>query len=225
MTDFTIKQPEVKDPLEIERLSMQKIIYEMADYPEFNNFTGDEQKVVQRMIHTTTCFEQIISNILFSPNATAKIKELLTNGASIITDTNMIKAGLNKLYTDKYKNKVICYVSDADVKNIAEEEKTTRTAAAIKKALCELKDAPVILACGNAPTFLYSAIETLITNGIDLKNVAVLAMPVGFVNVEESKEYTLEFMNKTGLEGIVLKGRYGGSPLIAGCLHAIYKLI
>src|SRR3989339_257448 len=104
MIDFPIKHPDIKDPNEIENRSMEKILSEANEYSRFETFTFDQQKVVQRMIHTTTCFDQIINNISFSENATVKIKEILSNGASIITDTNMIKAGLSKIYTDKYKN-------------------------------------------------------------------------------------------------------------------------
>lgn len=225
MTDFVIKQPDVKGPQEIENLSMETILAESKDFPRFANFTYDQQKVAQRMIHTTTCFEQIINNIVFTDSATDRIKNFLENGASIVVDTNMIKSGLSKVYTDKYSNRVICYVAEPDVKEIAEKEGVTRTVAAVRKALRELKNTPVILACGNAPTYIYAAIEALVKDNWDLSNVIVLAMPVGFVNVVESKEYAFEFMQAKCVEGIVLNGRYGGSPLVVSSLHSLYKLI
>src|ERR1035437_8756485 len=101
MADFTIKHPGIKDPSEIEKLSLETIMIEAQQYPKFKEFTSDQQKVVQRMIHTTTCFEQIIENIEFTPNATDKIKTFLKKGASIISDTNMIRSGLGKTYTEK----------------------------------------------------------------------------------------------------------------------------
>lgn len=81
------------------------------------------------------------------------------------------------------------------------------------------------MACGNAPTFLYSAIKTIIESGRRLDNVAILAFPVGFINVVESKEYTKSFMEHYGVEGIVMQGRYGASTLVVSTLHAIYRLI
>lgn len=225
MKNFDIKTPAVKDPHEIEELSLKTILEEAGQYPGFSKFHPDEQKVVQRMIHTTTCFEQVIDNICFSSGATSRIKTLLEKGATIIADTNMIRSGLNKVYTEKYGNNTICYVSEPDVKEIAQKQGTTRTDIAVKKALTENKSSPLILACGNAPTFLYAAIELIVNEGFDLNNIAIIAMPVGFINVVESKDYTLEFMNMTGAEGIVLKGRYGGSPLVVAALHALYKLI
>ena len=83
----------------------------------------------------------------------------------------------------------------------------------------------MILACGNAPTFLYSAINTLIKSSRRMDNVAILAFPVGFVNVVESKEYTRLFMEHYGAQGIVMNGRYGASTLVVSALHAVYRLI
>lgn len=211
----------IKNPQEIEELSLKTIMEEAAVYPRFHAFSGEEQKVVQRMIHATTCFEQIINNIFFTDKAISGIKGLLSNGAAIITDTNMIKAGLSQQYTNKYSNMVICYVSEPDIAEEARQKHTTRTEIAVKKAMVECKNRPVILACGNAPTFLYSALD----ESINTEKIALIAMPVGFINVVESKEYAYKFMQNKNLEGIVLKGRYGGSPLVVSALHAIYKMI
>ena len=225
MVEFTLKDPEIKDPEKIEELSLQTILNEAKEFERFNAFSEEQQKVVQRMIHSSTCFGEIINNISFSIDSVKHIQVLIKDGASIVVDTNMINAGLSKIYTEKFNNNVICYVADHDVKDISVNEGITRTSAAVKKALKQLNNAHVILACGNAPTFLYSAIETLVKEHWDLKNVVILAMPVGFVNVEESKEYTLEFLKAKNAEGVVLNGRYGGSALVVSCLHSIYKLI
>lgn len=225
MINFEIKEPLVKDPQEIENLSLKLILEEANNYPEFQRFNSDQQKVIQRMIHTTTCFDNIINNITFTKKATDTLKLFLREGASLLTDTNMIKAGIQKTYTEKFNNNVICYVSEPDIKATAEKEGTTRTVASVKKALGELKNTYTILACGNAPTFLYAVVETLINTHWDFSKILVLAMPVGFVNVIESKEYTYNFMKRANVEGIVLKGRYGGSPLVVSCLHSIYKLL
>lgn len=225
MIDFEIKEPVIRNPEEIEKLSLENIQKEAADFSRFNTFTADQKAVAARMIHTTTCFEQVINGIHFSNNATDKIKELLRNGASIVSDTNMIKTGLSKVYTEKYNNKTICYIAEPDIKEKALAENTTRAVASVRKALEELKNTPTILACGNAPTFLYAAIENLIKTDWDLSKVAILAMPVGFINVIESKEYTFDFMNKANVEGLIMNGRFGGSTLVVSSLHALYKLI
>lgn len=225
MSDFLIKQPKIKNPQEIEELSFSTIIKEANSYSNFNNFSYEEQIILQRMIHTTTNFDNIIGNTLFTNNVITRAKEFLRNGASIIVDTNMIKAGISTLYTEKYKNNILCYVADKDVKSLSKEKGITRTAISVNKALNENKNNPVIIACGNAPTMLYAAIENIIKSNKPFSDIVILAMPVGFINVEESKSYTIEFLKEFNAEGIVLQGRYGGSSLIVSCLHAIYKLI
>ena len=83
----------------------------------------------------------------------------------------------------------------------------------------------MILACGNAPTFIYAAINTLIEQKVDLKNVAFLLFPVGFVNVVESKDYSRRFCDHFDVAGIIMQGRFGSSTMTVATLHAIFKLI
>ncbi|NPA82654.1 MAG: precorrin-8X methylmutase, partial [Epsilonproteobacteria bacterium] len=66
---------------------------------------------------------------------------------------------------------------------------------------------------------------TLVQRGADTKNIALLVFPVGFVNVVESKEYTMEFLDYFNAEGIVMRGRFGSSTMAVASLHAIYRLI
>jgi precorrin-8X/cobalt-precorrin-8 methylmutase len=109
---------------------------------------------------------------------------------------------------------------------MAKENKTTRSYAAVQLAIEKFKDEPMVLACGNAPTFIYAAINTLIDLSVDLENVILLLYPVGFVNVVESKEYGKRFIEHFDkAEGIILEGRYGASTMIVANLHAAYRLI
>jgi precorrin-8X/cobalt-precorrin-8 methylmutase len=225
MSEFEITPPLIIDPLEIERLSLQQIEKEASIYPAYKSFSDPEQRIIQRMIHATTAFDNIISNIMFTPKVIEKIKNLISSEAVIITDTNMIKTGLNNNLLDKHNNKVICLVGDSEIADLAKKEGTTRTVAAIKTALKLHNSSPKILACGNAPTFLYAMIEYIIKNKMNTNDLALIVMPVGFINVVESKKYTMDFMKHKNIEGIVLDGRYGGSTLVVSCLHAIYKLL
>ncbi len=222
---FILQEPTINDGEEIERLSLETIEKEARGYEKFLEFDESQREVIKRQIHATTNFEQVISNIWFSPNAIDKIKELLSIGAVIVVDTNMIKSGLSTHYTQKYGNQIICYVNDADVAISAKEQGVTRSYIAIKKAIEEDLERPLILSCGNAPTFLYSAIRTLIESGRKLDNIAMLGFPVGFVNVVESKEYTKEFLEHFDAQGIIMQGRFGGSTLVVSALHAIYRMI
>lgn len=225
MSKFVIQEPLVAEGGDIEAKSLQAIETEASTYPKFLELDGEQREVVKRQIHATTCFSEVLNNVYFSQNGVPKIKELLAQGAAIIVDTNMIRSGLSDFYLSKYKNEVICYVNEPQIYEEAKKLGSTRSYAAVKKAIEEDNDRPIILACGNAPTFLYSAIKTLIESGRRLDNVAILAFPVGFINVVESKEYTKSFMEHYGVEGIIMQGRYGASTLVVSALHAMYRLI
>ena len=223
--NFELQEPPINIGEEISVKSFEMIQAEAVNYEGFNRFDTNEKALVERLIHTTTCFEQIIDNIYFSDNAMIKLKELLEKKAKLIVDTNMIRSGLSKFYLDKYENEVICYVNEPEVFEMAKVNKTTRSYAAVELAIERFKDEPMVLACGNAPTFIYAAINTLIKQNINLNNVILLLFPVGFVNVVESKEYGKKFMNHFGVEGIILEGRYGASTMVVASLHAAYRLI
>ncbi|MCV6606680.1 MAG: precorrin-8X methylmutase, partial [Campylobacterales bacterium] len=120
---------------------------------------------------------------------------------------------------------VICYVNEPFVYESAEKNKTTRSYAAVVEAIRENRDKPMILACGNAPTFIYAAIKTLIEEKVNLSNVGFLFFPVGFVNVVESKEYGKRFIEEFETNGIIMEGRFGSSTMTVSVLHALYKLI
>jgi len=223
--NFKLQEPPLNIGDEISLKSFEMIQAEAVEYEGFKRFDKNEKALVERLIHTTTCFDQIIDNIYFSENAMIKLKELLERKAKLIVDTNMIRSGLSKFYLDKYENEVICYVNEPEVFEMAKRNKTTRSYAAVELAIEKFKDEPMVLACGNAPTFIYAAINTLIKQNINLDNVILLLFPVGFVNVVESKEYGKSFMNYFGVEGVILEGRYGASTMVVASLHAAYRLI
>ncbi|MBL0721854.1 MAG: precorrin-8X methylmutase [Sulfurovum sp.] len=225
MQSFKIKEPPINIGDEISLKSFEMIKDEIANYKGYFKFSNEERAVVQRLIHTTTCFEQVINNIFFTPNAMLKLKSLLEQEAKLIVDTNMIRAGLSKFYLDQYNNEVICYVNELEVFKMAKENNTTRSYAGVELAIKRYSDKPMILACGNAPTFIYAAINTLINENVNLDNVLLLLFPVGFVNVVESKEYGKDFLSQFGVDGIILEGRYGASTMVVATLHAGYRLI
>ena len=222
---FKLKEPPINIGDAISVKSFEMIHEEALQYEGFKKFDENQRALVERLIHTTTCFEQVIDNIYFSDNAMLKLKDLLQRKAKLIVDTNMIRSGLSDFYLKKYENEVICYVNEPEVFEMAKKNETTRSYSAVELAIQKFKDEPLVLACGNAPTYIYAAINTLIKLKVDLSNVMLLIFPVGFVNVVESKEYAKEFMQYFGCEGIVLEGRYGASTMVVASLHAAYRLI
>ena len=223
--NFKVEEPPCNIGADISEKSFEMITSEIVSYPKYHEFDKNEQALIDRLIHTTTCFNEVINNIYFSKNAMIKLKDLLQNKAKLIVDTNMIRSGLSQFYLNKYENEVICYVNEPEVFEMAEKNSTTRSYAAVELAIQKFKDEPMVLACGNAPTFIYAAINTLIKENINLDNVILLLFPVGFVNVVESKEYGKKFLEHFGAEGIILEGRYGASTMVVASLHAAYKLI
>lgn len=223
--NFRLEEPPINIGADISEKSFEMIEAEIVNYPKYHEFDTNEQALIERLIHTTTCFEEVIENIYFTKNAMMKLKDLLQNKAKLIVDTNMIRSGLSQFYLEKYENEVICYVNEPEVFEMAKNNGTTRSYAAVELAIKKFRDKPMVLACGNAPTFIYAAINTLIKEKIDLSNVVLLLFPVGFVNVVESKEYGRKFLEHFNAEGIILQGRYGASTMVVASLHAAYKLI
>ncbi len=222
---FIQEQPPINIGADISVRSFEIIEEELKNYPKAKEFDKNEIEVISRLIHTSTCFKEVLDNIFFTPNAIPRMQKLLKKGANIIVDVNMIKVGLSKFYLDTYKNKVICYINEPFTYKDAKNNKTTRSYSAIKEAIKRHKNEPMILACGNAPTFIYSAVNTLLDEGVDLANVAFILFPVGFVNVVESKDYGKRFCEYYNIPAVIMEGRFGSSTMTVATLHATYKLI
>ena len=200
-------------PADIEKRSME-IIGE-----ELGQIHIDEEKldIVKRVIHTSADFDYA-RTMLFSEGVVEKALEALKKGATIVTDTNMACTGINKMGLNKLGAKAVCFMADADVAARAKEAGSTRAAACMEKA-CEI-EGPVIIAVGNAPTTLVR-LDELVKKG-KIKPELVIGVPVGFVNVVESKEIIMQ----TGVPYIVARGRKGGSNVAAAICNAlIYKLV
>ncbi len=223
--EFREKEPPINIGADISMKSFEIIEKELKNYPKAKEFNKNEIEVIKRLIHTTTCFNEVLENIYFTPNAIPKIQNLLKDRAKIIVDVNMIKVGISQFYLDSYQNEVICYINEPFTYEMAKKNKTTRSYSAVSEAIKEYRNQPLILACGNAPTFIYSAINRLLKERVDLKNIAFLLFPVGFVNVIEAKEYAKEFCNYFNIPAIIMEGRFGSSTMVVATLHSIYKLI
>ncbi len=223
--EFKQEQPPINIGADISVKSFEMIEEELQEFPKAKEFDENQIEVISRLIHTSTCFEQVLENICFTKDAIPRIQQLLLNKAKIIVDVNMIKVGLSDFYLNKYENEVVCYINEPFTYEMAEKNKTTRSYAAVVEAIKKHKDEPMVLACGNAPTFIYAAINTLLDEGVDLSNVAFLLFPVGFVNVVESKDYGKRFCEHFNIPAVIMEGRFGSSTMTVATLHATYKLI
>ncbi len=199
---------EILKPMDIEKRSFEIISQELGG----TNLSEQELLVLKRVIHTTADFDYK-ENLVFKNNPVEKGIEALKNGCIIVTDTNMALAGINKPSLKKGGNSAVCYISDEDVARAAKEKGVTRAQVAVEKA-AKLNET-VIFAIGNAPTALIK-IDELINKG-ELNPVLIIACPVGFVNVVESKELIL----KHNIPSITAVGRKGGSNVAAAVINAM----
>lgn len=170
------------------------------------------EMIIKRVIHTSADFDYV-DTMCFSPGAVEKAAYLIRGGADIVTDTQMAMSGINKKELSKYGGEVHCFMADPDVAVSAQSQGITRAAVSVKKALGIKK--PLIFAVGNAPTALLTLHDSIVYGGRHPE--FVIGVPVGFVNVIESKELIME----TGIPYIVNSGRKGGSNIAAAIVNAI----
>ena len=199
-------------PMEIETRSFEIITEELGDTP----LVPGTELIVKRCIHTSADFDYA-QNLCFSEHAAEKAMEAIKKGACIVTDTQMAKAGINKKALARYGGEVYCFMSDEDVAALAKQNGTTRATASMDKA-AQLQN-PLIFAIGNAPTALVRLYE-LIQDG-KLQPELIIGVPVGFVNVVQSKELIMQ----AGVPYIVARGRKGGSNIAACICNALLYMI
>lgn len=199
-------------PREIEKRSFEIITQELGD----RKLDPEKELIIKRCIHTSADFEYA-DTLCFSPQAVEKAMEAIRGGACIVTDTQMAKAGINKRALARFGGEVYCFVADEDVAEVAKANGTTRSTANIDKAAALGK--PLIFAIGNAPTALVRIYE-LVQEG-RLTPELVIGVPVGFVNVVQSKELIME----TDVPYIVARGRKGGSNIAACICNALMYMM
>lgn len=199
-------------PDEIEKKSMEIITSELGGrtWPE------EEFPVVKRCIHTSADFDYA-ENLVFSEDAVKKAKEALMAGATIVTDTSMAAAGINKKALARRGGSVRCFMAEEDVAKEAGEKGVTRASVCMERG-AEL-EGPVIFAVGNAPTALIRLYELMEEGRVN--PALIIGVPVGFVNVVESKELILRAGDTYGVPYIVARGRKGGSNIAAAICNAI----
>lgn len=195
-------------PSDIEKRSFEIITQELSDIA----LDSKEEPIIKRVIHTSADFDYL-ENLCFSKNVVDCLQQAIREGASIVTDTQMAKAGINKRQLATYGGEVYCFMGDEDVAEAAKKQGSTRAVASMDKA-AEL-NCPLIFAIGNAPTALIHLYE-LIQAG-KLQPEGIIGVPVGFVNVVEAKELIM----KASAPYIVARGRKGGSNVAAAICNAL----
>lgn len=201
---------EIVKPEDIEKKSFELIEKELDSM----NISIPEQNapVIKRVIHTTADFD-FASTLRFSPDAVKIARRLIKNGADIITDTNMAKAGISKSSLARFGGQIHCFMADEDVAREARERGVTRALVSMERAAGLGKK--LIFALGNAPTALISLYEMMKAGKYSPD--FVIGVPVGFVNVVAAKELFLGGQ----VPYIINEGRKGGSTVAAAICNAL----
>lgn len=175
----------------------------------------DRKWALLHAIHTTADFD--MENILYTdPGAVALLYEKLSQGKprTIVTDVTMVASGIRKGALERIGLEVKCYLHDERTAAIAAAKNITRTQAGIRLAVEEHPDALFVF--GNAPTALMELCDLIRKE--KAAPAGIIAAPVGFVHVQESKHMVKPF---TAIPKIIVEGRKGGSNLAATLVNAV----
>ncbi len=205
---------EIIKPADIEKRSFEIITELLGE----RRLDPENEPVIKRVIHTTADFDYA-DNLVFSPGAVSRGVQALREGCDIVTDTQMARAGINKAALERLGGRVHCFMSDEDVAREAKERGVTRAVVSMEKAAALSLRKPCIFAIGNAPTALMRLRELILSS--EASAALTVAVPVGFVNVVESKELMLS----CGVPYIVARGRKGGSNVAAAICNALLYII
>ena len=183
-----------------------------------NNFNYLENRVLERLVHTSGDFN--VQKLLeFSEGACEKAVQSLKEGAPILTDTDMAAAAIKSMAKKTSGNSVLSaknWSNDEDLSGL------TQTAYGIEKGWIELSakysasQSPIIV-IGSSPTALINLIDIL--NNSKLIPSLIIGMPVGFIEVRQSKKKLL----KTNYPRIVVNSTRGGAAMAAAAVNALLR--
>jgi len=210
-----IKSAHGLKPQEIEKRSFEIISEEL----DLSDVPTERLPIIKRVIHSTADFE-FKTSLVFHPDAIKTGLAAIKAGKDILTDIEMVKAGINKKLLSRWGGKVVCNLEGSEVRGHGSENKT-RSEMGIESAL-KGKNNIGIIAIGNAPTALLKTIEVLNDSQLRTLNseLLVVGVPVGFVKAIESKallaEQTFPFITNLS--------RKGGTPVAVAIVNALLKM-
>ncbi|MBU1229356.1 MAG: precorrin-8X methylmutase [Proteobacteria bacterium] len=213
--------PEILDIRRGEDIEAESMRIIESEVPEPRPFAGGEWLVVRRMIHTTADFG-LLQQVCFHPQAVEAGKRALAAGCTLVTDTEMCRAGIPERRMGSLGCTVRCLMRDPEVLALAQAQGVTRARAAVDCAVERIDPprGPAIWVIGNAPTALLRLLE-LVEAG-RAEPALIIGMPVGFVNAAESKALLLA---QSRIPYIAVEGRKGGSPLAASAVNALAEMV
>lgn len=204
----------------------QEIINESFDIidnlVDFDKIPETSRPIVRRVIHATGDTDYA-DNLIIHPLAVETAISAISTGRPIVTDVNMVRAGINAKVINRFGGKIICRIADDTVAQKARESNKTRAITSMQESLSDISGGIVVI--GNAPTAVFSIIDLIRREGV--VPALVIAVPVGFVKAAESKEALMTFLdNKKDIQipYIVNIGRKGGSAVAVAIVNALINI-
>ena len=164
--------------------------------------------VVRRVVHATADFG-FVDSLRFHPDAVQAGVAAIRGHANMVTDVNMVKAGISR----RFPGDVLCVIGDDEVAAKAKASGSTRAATAMRALVDEIRGGIVVI--GNAPTALETVID--LSERGEARPALVVGTPVGFVGAAESKERLIA----SDLVYISNVGRRGGTPVAVAIVNAL----
>jgi len=189
----------------------------IAEEVDLSGVPPEKLPVITRVIHATADFE-FKETLTFHPDAIGAGINAIRSGKDILTDVEMVRAGINKRLLQRWGGRVISKISDDDVVRISRNNGKTRAEVAMEEGIASNIG---IVAIGNAPTALLKVIEILSSSHPRLiAPMLVVGVPVGFVEALESKMLlaSQEFPFITNLS------RKGGTPVAVAIVNALLTM-
>ena len=176
----------------------------------------NQVSIIERVVHTTADPE-FAKLLVISNDAVDAGVAAIKNGAKIVTDVKMVKAGINEARLKKFGSKIFTYTNDERVVKLANAESLTRSAAAMRLATKDGLDGAIVL-IGNAPTAAFELAEQIKKSKV--KPALIIAVPVGYVGAAESKEVVA----KLPVPYIITRGRKGGSTIAVAVFNSLLSM-
>ncbi|HEX8948772.1 MAG TPA: precorrin-8X methylmutase [Dissulfurispiraceae bacterium] len=199
-------------PASIEKRSFEII----SEEHDLTGIPAEQLPIVKRVIHATADFE-FSGSLVFHPEAVAAGLNAIKAGKDIVTDIEMVKAGINKKRLAQWGGKVVCSIAGENT-----SDGRTRAERGIETALRENPNVGII-AIGNAPTALLRTIE-IFNSASEISNlksqILVVGVPVGFVKAFESKA----LLAAQKFPFIANLSRKGGTPVAVAIVNALLKM-
>lgn len=172
---------------------------------------------ILKTVETETKDSSLLQSIYFGPTALTHIRRLIDMGGSIITDTSLLANDIDARLLGDKGAKILCFIDDPQVVNLAEQRHITRAEVAVDYGLAV--PGPKLMVVGSAPAAISRII--LRRQHEPLSEVCVLAAPNGFASVVQMKERLME----CDLTSIVVRGKKGGVPATVSLVNAILREI